>query len=143
MASVAEPLKVCADQLADVFTDIFNLSLLQFVVPTCFKKTTIVHVPKKTKALCLNDYRPVQLTSTSGLEEAQQRKTPIKKEIKWKQPAQKCNKSFSWAPNEICKISNALSIPAHADAAQPFSMTEMHIITFFLCGVFMTLILKD
>ncbi len=33
-------LKMCADQLADVFTDIFNLSLLQSVVPTCFKKTT-------------------------------------------------------------------------------------------------------
>lgn len=39
-------LKVCADQLADVFTDIFNLSLLQSVVLTCFKKTTIVPVPK-------------------------------------------------------------------------------------------------
>ncbi|KAI3374042.1 hypothetical protein L3Q82_022595 [Scortum barcoo] len=40
-------LKVCADQLADVFADIFNLSLLQSVVPTCFKETIIV--PKKTK----------------------------------------------------------------------------------------------
>ncbi len=48
-------LKVCADQLADVFTDIFNLSLLQSVVPTCFKKTTIVPVPKKSRTLCLND----------------------------------------------------------------------------------------
>ncbi|KAI3352083.1 hypothetical protein L3Q82_020909 [Scortum barcoo] len=63
-ASPAESLKVCADQLADVFADIFNLSLLQSVVPTCFKETIIVPVPKKTKILCLNDYRPVALTST-------------------------------------------------------------------------------
>ncbi|KAI3370378.1 hypothetical protein L3Q82_024466, partial [Scortum barcoo] len=48
-------LKVCADQLADVFADIFNMSLLQSVVPTCFKETIIVPVPKKTKILSLND----------------------------------------------------------------------------------------
>ncbi|KAI3352136.1 hypothetical protein L3Q82_020943, partial [Scortum barcoo] len=60
-------LKVCADQLAEVFADIFNMSLLQSVVPTCFKETIIVPVPKKTKILSLNDYRPVAavaLTST-------------------------------------------------------------------------------
>ncbi|KAI3356722.1 hypothetical protein L3Q82_003400 [Scortum barcoo] len=57
-------LKVCADQLADVFADIFNMSLLQSVVPTCFKETIIVPVPKKTKILSLNDDRPVALTST-------------------------------------------------------------------------------
>ncbi|KAI3368912.1 hypothetical protein L3Q82_025429 [Scortum barcoo] len=51
-------LKVCADQLADVFADIFNLSLLQSVVPTYLKETIIVLVPKKPKILCLNDYRP-------------------------------------------------------------------------------------
>ncbi|KAI3375613.1 hypothetical protein L3Q82_003935 [Scortum barcoo] len=50
-------LKVCADQLADVFADIFNMSLLQSVVPTCFKETIIV--PKKPKILSLNDDRPV------------------------------------------------------------------------------------
>eukprot|EP00061_Rhincodon_typus_P008882 g31901.t1 len=52
-----------ADQLADVFTNIFNLSLLQAKVPTCFKKTTILPMPKKAHAVCLNDYRPVTLTS--------------------------------------------------------------------------------
>ncbi|KAI3364743.1 hypothetical protein L3Q82_000899 [Scortum barcoo] len=51
-----QALKVCADQLADVFADIFNMSLLQSVVPTCFKETIIV--PKKTKILSLNDDRP-------------------------------------------------------------------------------------
>eukprot|EP00061_Rhincodon_typus_P009821 g33615.t1 len=34
-------LRPCEDQLVEVFTDIFNLSLLQAEVPTCFKKTTI------------------------------------------------------------------------------------------------------
>ena len=57
-------LKVCADQLADVFTDIFNLSLLQPVVPACFKEIIIVPVPKRMKTLCLNDYCPLALTST-------------------------------------------------------------------------------
>ncbi len=40
-------LKACAYQLAGVFTDIFNLSLSLFVVPSCFKKSTIVPIPKK------------------------------------------------------------------------------------------------
>ena len=30
---------------------------------TCFKQTTIVLVPKTTKVTCLNDYRPIALTS--------------------------------------------------------------------------------
>ncbi|XP_048414141.1 uncharacterized protein LOC125465079 isoform X2 [Stegostoma tigrinum] len=53
----------CADQLAGVFADIFNLSLLQSEVPNCFKKTTIVSMPKENQASCLNDYHPVALTS--------------------------------------------------------------------------------
>ncbi|KAI5613979.1 gastrula zinc finger protein XlCGF28.1-like [Silurus asotus] len=53
-------LKACADQLAPVFTEIFNVSLEQSVVPSCFKQSTIVPVPKKPQ---LNDYRPVALTS--------------------------------------------------------------------------------
>ena len=55
-------LKTCADQLAGVFTDIFNLSLLRSEVPTCFKRASIIPVPKKSKVTCLNDYRPVALT---------------------------------------------------------------------------------
>ena len=37
--------KACVDQLSSVFTDIFNLSLTESVIPTCFKQTTIVLVP--------------------------------------------------------------------------------------------------
>ncbi len=49
-------------ELTDVFTDIFNISLSQAVVPTCFKATTIIPVPKKSSPSCFNDYRPVALT---------------------------------------------------------------------------------
>ena len=56
-------LKACADQLAPVFTQIFNRSLEQCEVPCCFKRSTIIPVPKKTKITGLNDYRPVALTS--------------------------------------------------------------------------------
>ena len=58
-------LKACVDQLSSVFTDIFNLSLTESVIPTCFKQTTIVPVPKGVKVTCLNDYRPVELTSVT------------------------------------------------------------------------------
>ncbi len=52
----------CAVELTDVFTDIFNISLSQAVVPTCFKATTIIPVPKKSSPSCFNDYRLVALT---------------------------------------------------------------------------------
>ena len=58
-------LRACADHRAGVFTDIFNMSLIESVIPTCFKQTTIPPVPKHTKATCLNDYRPVALTSVA------------------------------------------------------------------------------
>ncbi|KAI4880975.1 hypothetical protein NFI96_001097 [Prochilodus magdalenae] len=56
-------LKVCAHQLAGVFTDIFKLSLSLSVVPACFKLATIVPVPKTARITTLNDWRPVGLTS--------------------------------------------------------------------------------
>ncbi len=56
-------LRSCADQLADLFTSIFNESLATSVVPTPFKKSIIIPVPKNNKPSCLNDYRPVALTS--------------------------------------------------------------------------------
>ena len=49
-------LRACVDQLASICTDIFNMSLTESVIPTCFRQTTIVPVPKNTKATCLNDY---------------------------------------------------------------------------------------
>ncbi|KAK3573689.1 hypothetical protein QTP86_032048, partial [Hemibagrus guttatus] len=50
------------DQLANVFTDIFNISLSSAIIPKCLKTTTIIPVPKKSPVSCLNDYHPVALT---------------------------------------------------------------------------------
>ncbi|KAI4887968.1 hypothetical protein NFI96_018257 [Prochilodus magdalenae] len=58
----ARVLRECADQLTDVFTDIFNISLSSATVPTSLKATTIIPVPKKSSVSCLNGYRPVALT---------------------------------------------------------------------------------
>jgi hypothetical protein len=55
-------LKACTDQLASV---IFNLSLTESLIPTYFKQTTIVPVPKKAKVACLNDYGFVALKSVA------------------------------------------------------------------------------
>ncbi len=59
-------LRSCADQLAGLFTycSICNESLTTSVVPTSFKKSVIIPVPKNSKPSCLNDYCPVALTST-------------------------------------------------------------------------------
>ncbi|KAI3353892.1 hypothetical protein L3Q82_005099 [Scortum barcoo] len=44
------------------YIDLFNTSLSQAKVPSCFKTATIIPVPKKTHITSLNDYRPVALT---------------------------------------------------------------------------------
>jgi hypothetical protein len=59
----AAALHHCAEQLSPVFTSIFNSSLQLSTVPRCFKFSTIIPVPKKSKVSSLNDYRPVALTS--------------------------------------------------------------------------------
>ncbi|KAK2905571.1 hypothetical protein Q8A73_009516 [Channa argus] len=55
-------LRDCAAELTSVFTNIFNISVRQAVVPTCFKATTIIPVQKKPSPSCFNDYHPVALT---------------------------------------------------------------------------------
>ena len=56
-------LKVCAKQLAYIFTVIFNLSFKTHVVPDIWKRSCIVPIPKKPVIACMNDLRPVALTS--------------------------------------------------------------------------------
>ncbi len=56
-------LRSCADRLDGLFTSIFNESLATSVVSTSFKKSVIIPVPKNNKPSCLNDYRPIALTS--------------------------------------------------------------------------------
>ncbi|KAI5086598.1 gastrula zinc finger protein XlCGF28.1-like [Silurus meridionalis] len=46
-------LRECAEQLADVLTDIFNIFLSSNVVPTCLKTTIIVPLPKKFERLIM------------------------------------------------------------------------------------------
>ena len=55
-------IKACADQLAEILTRLFNLSLTHATVPTCLKASTIVPIPKKPAIDSLNDYRPIALT---------------------------------------------------------------------------------
>ncbi len=56
-------LKSCDDQLAPIFTKIFNRSLEPCEVPSCFKCSTIIPILKKPSITGLTDYRPVALTS--------------------------------------------------------------------------------
>jgi len=51
-------LKTCANQLAPVFTTIFNLSI-ESVVRACFQVSSIFPLPMTASPTCLNDYRPV------------------------------------------------------------------------------------
>ncbi|KAL0153828.1 hypothetical protein M9458_050858 [Cirrhinus mrigala] len=91
-------LRDCAVELTDVFTDIFNISLNQAVVPTCFKATTIIPVPKKSSPSCFNDYRPVALTPT--LMKCFERL--VMQHIK----------SFAYRPN--CSTDDAIFTPLHS-----------------------------
>ncbi len=63
MGLLACVLRSYTDQLAGLFISIFNESLATSVVPTSFKKSVIIPVLKNSKPSCLNDYRPVALTS--------------------------------------------------------------------------------
>ena len=56
-------LAINTEQLAPIFCEIYNHSLSQCKVPTCFKPPTIIPVPKEPKVPSLNDCRPVALTS--------------------------------------------------------------------------------
>ncbi|KAK1803680.1 hypothetical protein P4O66_021084 [Electrophorus voltai] len=57
------PLIITESDLAPVFTDIFYLSLTLSIIPSGFKRSTIVPVPKKPRPSGLNYYCPVALTS--------------------------------------------------------------------------------
>lgn len=56
-------LKQCANQLARIFMYIFNTSFKTKTVPSIWKKSCIVPVPKSPTVNVMNDLRPVALTS--------------------------------------------------------------------------------
>ena len=57
-------LKNCCSQLANIFSQIFNLSLETHVIPKIWKTSKIIPVPKKENVKEMNDLRPVALTSS-------------------------------------------------------------------------------
>lgn len=56
-------LKTCAAQLGYIFQILFQMSLNTGKIPTLWKTSEIIPVPKRNKPSELNDYRPVALTS--------------------------------------------------------------------------------
>ncbi|TWW68197.1 putative RNA-directed DNA polymerase from transposon BS [Takifugu flavidus] len=56
-------LKTCAAELGEPLQRVFNLSLELGKVPTLWKTSCIIPVPKKNRPSELNDFRPVALTS--------------------------------------------------------------------------------
>ena len=56
-------LQHCAEELAGVFTSVYTTSLRQSSAPKCFKEAIIIPIPKTKTISCLNDYRPIALTS--------------------------------------------------------------------------------
>ena len=55
-------LKSCASQLSVVFSPLYTWSLKENTIPFTWKSSVICPVPKKQNP-CLNDYRPITLTS--------------------------------------------------------------------------------
>lgn len=56
-------LRHCAEQLGGVFQHLFQSLLISCTVPTMWKHSTVIPIPKKGPAKVLNDLRPVALTS--------------------------------------------------------------------------------
>ena len=56
-------LKACCEQLAPIYAFIFNQSLHDHTIPTVWKTSEIIPVPKKPRISTMNDLRPVALTS--------------------------------------------------------------------------------
>ena len=57
-------LKSCADQLAGIFCILFNMSFSESRIPSLWKTSCIVPIPKKSSVITMNDLRPVALTSS-------------------------------------------------------------------------------
>ncbi|PIK40697.1 hypothetical protein BSL78_22452 [Apostichopus japonicus] len=58
-------LKLCSNQLCNIFAVIFNMSFNTQTVPTLWKRSCIIPIPKKNSIACMNDLRPVALTSVA------------------------------------------------------------------------------
>ena len=56
-------LKLCSNQLVYIFSVLYNISFRNRSIPAIWKKTCIIPVPKKPVISCMNDRRPIALTS--------------------------------------------------------------------------------
>lgn len=56
-------LKTCANELTPAFCPIFQKSIDSHIIPSLWKKSIIIPVPKKTCPVGNSDFRPVALTS--------------------------------------------------------------------------------
>ncbi|KAJ8023776.1 RNA-directed DNA polymerase from mobile element jockey [Holothuria leucospilota] len=56
-------LRTCSGKLAGIFTHIFNLSFSTLAIPEIWKQSCIIPVPKSSTVSCMDDLRPVALTS--------------------------------------------------------------------------------
>ncbi len=56
-------LKQCVNQLCDIYSIVFQLSMDSHVIPPVWKTSEIIPLPKKYNPTEMNDYRPVSLTS--------------------------------------------------------------------------------
>ena len=56
-------LKSCANELSKILCELFNASLQECVVPTVWKMSSKIPVPKKQNISSMNDLRPIALTS--------------------------------------------------------------------------------
>ena len=59
----AHLLKLCSEPLSPVLCKIYQQSLNSGIIPTIWKTSEIIPVPKKSNPTCYNDYRPIALTS--------------------------------------------------------------------------------
>ena len=55
-------IKTCSSQLCKIFTYVFQFLLNSHIMPKAWKTSTIIPLPKNSKARQLNDFRPVALT---------------------------------------------------------------------------------
>ncbi len=119
-------LRACADQLAVFFTSIFNESLATSVVLTSFKKSVIIPVPKNSKPSCLNDYRPVALTSVV----IKVFERLVKNHICSSIPATLDPLQFAYRPNK--STDNAISQVLHSSLTHIYSKNGNYVSLLFI-----------
>ena len=56
-------LKLCCEPLTPILRNIYQQSINEGKIPKAWKMSELVPVPKKSPPTCLNDYRPIALTS--------------------------------------------------------------------------------